>query len=226
VLDRLLIGCDHAETVKLLEEFRTIVGSIVVVAEPLASETLAKPLEISHKTIDSRLDALHSVLDIPADPHKPVRLLHLSFRDFLVDPRIEVRPEFWVDAHQSHSFLTKKCLELLETPSVLKQNMCELDSPGTLRSEIDAMRIQKYLHREVQYACRYWVYHLVNTKSNNLWDLAYTFLKSKFLYWLEAMSLMGRSVDSLMIIDLLQKNVSVSRIYYNRNRILTGVRAG
>jgi len=210
VLDRLLIGCDDADTATLLEEFRTVVGSIVILEEPLAANSLANLLNLSCRKVNRRLDALRSVLDIPPNLDQPIHLLHLSFRDFLLDPKKQGKYKFWVDEAQAHNYLARQCLQLLGRPGVLKRNLCELDSPGTLRSEIDRNKIQLCLPAEAQYACRYWVHHLVCSKSNELWDHAYTLFKSKFLYWLEAMSLIERVLDGLMMIDLLRNNVSVS----------------
>jgi hypothetical protein len=48
------------------------------------------------------LDLFHSVLNIPELPDAPVRLLHLSFRDFLVDPGKHTTNPFWVDEKGTH----------------------------------------------------------------------------------------------------------------------------
>jgi hypothetical protein len=94
VLDRLFTGCNDAESAILLNDFLRIVGSIIIFEEPLSSETIAKLLTIPQKKIDRKLDALHSILYIPTDPHQPVHLLHLSFRDFLVEPAKQDRFKF------------------------------------------------------------------------------------------------------------------------------------
>ncbi|KAL9620623.1 MAG: hypothetical protein Q9160_004877 [Pyrenula sp. 1 TL-2023] len=208
VLERLLIDCDATETATLLSEFHTIVGSIVILKEPLAPDSLASLLDLSRMKIERRLDALHSVLDIPDEPRQPVRLLHLSFRDFLLDPIKRGRSQFWIDEIQTHYFLAKRCLRLIGRPGVLRQNICNLNSPGTLQSEIDEHQVQQCLPVELQYACRYWVDHLVCSKDEEIWDQAYIFFKDNFLYWLEVMSLTKRMLESLRMIDLLLNNVS------------------
>ena len=215
VFDRLLTGCDGEELRVLAEDFQKIVGSIVILEEPLAPESLSKLLSVPRRRIERRLDTLHSVLDIPTDPDQPIRLLHLSFREFLLDPKKQGNFELWVDERQAHTLLAKQCLELLGRPGILKQNICELDSPGTLQSEIDGGTLWQHLPAEVQYACHYWIDHLTRSKSADLWDQAYAFFKVNVLYWLEAMSLIGRLLDSLTAIELLQKTLSVSGTRYN-----------
>jgi len=63
------------------------VGAIVILADPLSTISLSNLLHTSKGDVDSSLGLLHSVLDIPTDESASVRLLHLSFRDFLLDPR-------------------------------------------------------------------------------------------------------------------------------------------
>ncbi|KAF2023105.1 hypothetical protein EK21DRAFT_95184 [Setomelanomma holmii] len=64
------------------------------------------------------------------------RLLHLSFREFLVDPQKQEKSPFWVDELSTHKKLASCCLELMSGPSGLRQDMCGLLGPGVLRSEI------------------------------------------------------------------------------------------
>jgi len=80
---------------RLAEEFKEIVGSIVILANPLARSSLATLLGISKRTVNSKLRHLHSVLSIPSDQNLPVRLLHLSFWDFLLDPKKKGKSEVW-----------------------------------------------------------------------------------------------------------------------------------
>ncbi|KAI9708959.1 MAG: hypothetical protein M1820_003653 [Bogoriella megaspora] len=208
ILDRLLRGRDSADSRRLLQEFRTIVGTIVILEKPLSLRGLENILNKPNGSIGRGLAKLHSVLEVPASPDQPVRLLHLSFRDFLLDPGKQGKYDFWIDEAQANTSLAGRCFELLERPQILKRNICELDSPGMLRSKIDPQRIQNCLSEEVSYACRYWAEHVVRSGLDSLRERAYTFLRGKFLYWLEAMSLIGRVSESLNIIDLLQNTTT------------------
>src|ERR1700733_8383413 len=81
VLDQLFVGLPEPEKRNVVERFKKVVGSIVALASPLSTTSLAHLLETSREAIEDQLDLLHSVLSIPPDPSIPVRLLHLSFRD-------------------------------------------------------------------------------------------------------------------------------------------------
>jgi hypothetical protein len=205
---------DEANKQKRTSEFRDIVGSIVVLESSLSISSLAHLFQISKEDIRCRLDSLHSVLSIPDNEDLPVRLLHLSFRDFLVDPQNKRKSPFWVDERESHERLASKCLELLSSPEGLRQNMCKLPNPGTLKSEIDEQKIAICLSPELQYACRYWVHHLEQSNYHiHDSDPIHLFLREYFLYWLEAMSLIGEAYKCIHIINRLQALAKVRSFY-------------
>ncbi|KAM0263521.1 hypothetical protein ACHAQJ_001140 [Trichoderma viride] len=153
VLDRLVVGLSPSSREGVLSRFRYLIGSIITLARPLSIGSLSRLLGVSTDAIEDQLDLLHSVLGVPTDLDTPVRLLHLSFRDFLVDSekkRNLVKYPFWVDEEEAHSRLFSQCLKLLSR--VLKADICCLQSPGTLQSEINQTLIDKHLTAEVQYA--------------------------------------------------------------------------
>ncbi|OCK99360.1 uncharacterized protein K441DRAFT_702856 [Cenococcum geophilum 1.58] len=86
VLNQLLIDLTDSEKESLAQEFLEIVGSVVVLADPLSTSSLAGLLGIDIEIIYCRPNSPHPILSIPPDRDSPVRLLHLSFRDFLLDP--------------------------------------------------------------------------------------------------------------------------------------------
>lgn len=84
ILTRLLDDpeSDESEQQQLLKEFHSIVGVIILLAVPLSINALSLFLGIGADVISNRLDSFQSVLSIPCDQDQPVRILHLSFRDF------------------------------------------------------------------------------------------------------------------------------------------------
>jgi hypothetical protein len=209
VLDQLLTDLNDSEKDDLVREFREVVGSIVILAEPLGTSTLARLLNIARETIEGRLDSLHSVLSIPANPDSPVRLLHPSLREFLLDPEKQGRNPFWVDGWERHDAIVTRCLELMSIH--LGEDICHLEFLGKLRREIDIQIVDECLSADVRYACRYWVYHLEQGKRPiRDWDAVHMFLREHFLHWLEALSLTGMISESITMIGTLQSLVAVS----------------
>jgi hypothetical protein len=212
VLQQLLVGRTDSEKEILGREFREIIGSIVILADPLSTTSLARLLGISKEVVYSRLHSLHSVLSIPSNWDTPVRLLHLSFREFLLDPEKQGKSEFWfwVDVKKTHDILMTRCLELMSRPKCLSENICHLESPGTLRREIHSQTIDDCLLGDVRYACRYWVHHLEQSgRRIRDQDSVHMFLQEHFLHWLEALSLIGVISESTALIGTLKSLIAV-----------------
>ncbi|PGG94981.1 hypothetical protein AJ79_10333, partial [Helicocarpus griseus UAMH5409] len=215
VLNQLLIGQDQWETRQLVQEFKKIVGVIIILATPLSVHALSQLLSTKTNDINKRLDRLHSVLNIPANIYTPVRLLHLSFRDFLVDTKTRETKEseqFWIDEKAMHQYLANQCLEIMCRS--LKKNICNLPGDGAQRSEIDIHSIDNHLPPELRYACRYWAQHLQQCQ-DPVTELAkaFSFLEAHFLHWLEAMSVLGIISEVVGIINILQSIMETNSRY-------------
>jgi hypothetical protein len=216
VLEQLLVDLSSSEKAQMLDQFRVIVGSIIILASPLSTRSLAQILDVSIDTIDDILDWLHSVLSVPSATGSPVRLLHLSFRDFLLDPDKRETNPFWVNEEQTHKQLAAHCLRVMS--DCLRTDICGLQTPGTPRQAVDPKIVEANLPSEVQYACLYWVHHVEQSKIRPCdGDQIYNFLCRYFLQWLEALSLIGRASESISILGKLQSLVQVSllSIYYS-----------
>ncbi|KAK4078309.1 uncharacterized protein Triagg1_3325 [Trichoderma aggressivum f. europaeum] len=203
VLDQLTRGLKSGETEAVITKFKKIVGTIVLLANPLSITSLASLLAIETEKIDNQLDMLHSVLDIPLNPDVPIRLFHLSFRDFLIDKENRDVNSFWVDEQETHQIIMLRCLELLSTDN-LQKDICDLRRPGALRLEIEQERIDTHFPPEMQYACLYWVYHLKESGGTvRDHDQVHYFLIRHLLHWIEALSLLGRISESVSMLDSL-----------------------
>ncbi|KAL4942925.1 hypothetical protein BDV06DRAFT_235102 [Aspergillus oleicola] len=193
---------DELEQQQLLQEFEDIVSVIIFLAVPLSINTLSLLLGIGADKISNCLDSFQSVLSIPNNRDLPVRILHLSFRDFLVTSRTK----FLVDEQQKHKVITKICLKIMR--SRLQNNICNLPSPGTRRAHITDHVLRQYLPPELQYSCHYWTHHLEQCQilSSGIEDVR-LFLQKHFLHWVEAMSLLGLISEVVGIINLLHTKI-------------------
>ncbi|KAF8534300.1 hypothetical protein BDD12DRAFT_983947 [Trichophaea hybrida] len=188
---------------KIGEELREIVGSIVTLLEALPVTELARLIGVPTEKVHQRLRCLHSVLEIPNNNLSPIRLLHPSFRDFLIDQKRCMDPKFCINERKAHGDLLESSLNLISKH--LKKDMCNLQLPGALASEVDMDRLNHYLPVAVQYACRYWVKHLERS-SVQLHDhgQVHEFLRTHFLHWLEALSLIGKIADGILAVKALE----------------------
>ncbi|KAJ6036737.1 hypothetical protein N7540_001016 [Penicillium herquei] len=196
------------EQQQLLQEFQKIVGTIILLAVPFSIKDLSKFLDISQDLISHRLDSFQSVLSVPTSPNQdtPVRILHLSFRDFLV----QSESKYKVDEQKKHREIALRCLVIM--CNHLKKNMCNL-KPGTQREDVDAQSLSQCFPAELSYSCRYWVHHFrlsSPSSSERLGQEILPFLRKHFLHWVEAMSLLGFVSEVLDMINILRKSLPVS----------------
>jgi hypothetical protein len=207
VLDRLLNRQGEKQKKQLVQQFQQVVGAIVILESPLSVISLSRLIGLTERVVHLRLNPLHSVLSVPDDDTLPVRLFHLSFRDFLLDSETRKKTPFWVNEKEMHSSLTTRCLLVCGD---LRKNICGLPSDGTQRVDIDQQTIDHCLSPELQYSCRYWAHHLMQcTDLHSMIDGALSFLREHFLHWVEAMNLLGVGSEVVGIINLLQTGVAV-----------------
>lgn len=97
----------------------------------------------------------------------------------------------------------------------LKKDVCNLNAPETLLSNIERCQRDHFLSKELQYACKFWVYHLWASHNqylpgSELQDQVYEFLRKHLLHWLEALILienlsygvgMVRELESTFIVS-------------------------
>lgn len=198
------------ERAELLQLFRHIVGSIVILFDPLSANSLSRLLYIPREDIDDTLRDLHSLLAIPKDENEPIQSLHLSFPEFLVDDS-RCPAEFSVDERITNRNLAERCLQSMS--EFLSRDICGLKTPGTLKKQIGPSAVQRCIPDHVQYACRYWINHLLESGIENFDNVQVVqFLREHFLHWLEALSLLGKVSEGVQMITEFSKQASLSSV--------------
>lgn len=187
---------------------RYLLGSIVILFSPMSAQSLDNLLCAMDGSIDQMLENLHAIIDAPSDQARQISF-HPSFRDFILDKNRCSDTNFWVNEEQAHAALAVSCIQFMT--GSLKRDLCGLDSPGTLVSEVQEDHARKCLPPELEYACSYWVAHLQKGgfRQNDCHSL-HLFLKKHFLHWLEALGWMGKIFDGINAIGLLESLVQVS----------------
>ncbi|KAF2625514.1 hypothetical protein BU25DRAFT_345970 [Macroventuria anomochaeta] len=184
---------------------RYVLGSIVVLLSPLSASGLSALLHVVEEDVRQTFEDLHAILNISEDRTQLLRLHHPSFRDFLLSKDRCGDDSFWVEERSAHKKLASCCLQLMYAPDGLRQDMCSLLKPGTLRSEVEEETVASSMPPELQYACRYWVQHLERSQQSIAdKDAVHVFLQTHLLHWLEAMSLMGETGQCVRLLARLQ----------------------
>jgi len=212
LLQHSIIRSQNREHQALLERFRQIVGSIVIIFDVMTTKDLANLLCLPSGKVKTALAPLRSVLNIPEIESQPVRIFHPSFRDFLLNRQRCLDNRFWVDEKERHIDLFRHCLELMSKR--LQQDMCGIREPGVLITEISKDMIQSVITADIRYACRYWFHHFqqgnsVGEDNNRI----LRFLRQHLLHWLEVLTLVGEVSEGVRIIAGLEQILKVSWNY-------------
>jgi len=221
ILDYSLKRIKNQDQAEIADEISEITSTIAILFQPLSLTTLGCILDIDHTTIHQRLKHLRSVFNVPDDESSPVRLLHPSFRDFLFDSRRCANRQFSVEEKVAHKRISEQCLKILSKS--LKQDICGVNQSGIFVSDIERTRIQQVLPSHLEYACSYWMQHVLCSGIELRDDHGiHGFLRRHILHWLEALCWIGRLSDGIHVLTALGSRISVSSLYdKNLTYILT-----
>ncbi|KAG8979773.1 hypothetical protein FRB94_011516 [Tulasnella sp. JGI-2019a] len=211
-------ACPKTISSKVLRLFRDVIGALVVSQEPINIHTLASLIcpdesQLQSFTTSIRLKVfnyLQAVLVIPGvndieqavDTH-PIRFIHTSFVDYLTDTA-RCGSSLLVHLSEQHEHLAIACFRAMES---LTQNICNLD-PSLLNSEVEdlSQRIQERMPLGLQYACVHIAEHISQTAAGSaaIRSLVVGFAREKLIYWLESLSLMGRTHEGVTMADSIE----------------------
>lgn len=194
---------------------KKILGFITVFFKPVSASSLSSLLQLEKEELYKTLRRLHAVLDVRQDPDAPVGVVHLSFRDFLLDEERSSDLAFRVEEAVMHRAVFDRCLDLMQQG--LSEDMCGLVLPGHLASDVPQSVVDRGVPQYLQYACRYWADHLEKLSGDERRGAGladggpvHVFVAEKLLFWLEAMSLIGEMSAAVVILDGLGRMVDVS----------------
>lgn len=201
---------------KLGQNFRKVVGAIVVLFDRFSADGLGDLLGIGRAKVMMTLRFLHSLLHIPKDEKCAIRPLHPSFSDFLLDGERCRERIFHIDYEDSHLKIAERCLTVMSHS--LRKNICNLATEETPTKDVEGECIENAVPPQLRYACLHWFYHLEHAgqarkQSNCLEDnkQVHTFLQLHLLHWLETLTLLREADKAWNMIAGLYYMNGVSR---------------
>ncbi|KAJ4025043.1 hypothetical protein NW752_002503 [Fusarium irregulare] len=197
------------------EIMKNTLGFLVTVFQPVTIPSLEGFVQSVFKgsgviadRLERLLKKLQAIVAIPTDEKSPLELMHLSFRDFILNKERTQHLMFQVDEAEMHKKAFLYCLDVMSNE--LRRDICDLKWPGTMASEIPGERIKEHIQPPLSYACRYWVDHLVKLDAADQREVGllddgsvHRFLQNSLLYWLEIMALMEETTASIIMINKL-----------------------
>ena len=217
------IGPDHDE------KMRCVIGAVVLAVNPLPPSAIATLVDLGEGQVMDLLRLIQSLLKLTEDPQSPVLPFHKSFPDFINDPLRCPNERFHIPPRTGHLKLALSCLKLMN--GSLEQNILSLPDYA-LNSEVEDLqtRVKEQISVALEYACRSWHSHLIETKGDvtEIVPTLRSFLQEGFLAWLEVLSVIGAVRDAIIALEnliswlqevsfsLLRQISSSSRVPLNR----------
>jgi hypothetical protein len=178
-------------------DLRSILIALVLAQQPLTAHGLAVMAGVEQDTCHECLRRISALLDYQHDSDESVRLMHLSFPDFLSDPRrCSALPGYAVDAASDHLHIVERYLELMNMS--LRYDICRIRDTSLLNTEVVDLeeRLFEHVSESLRYACRFWVTHwlehirIAGVQAQIPSGLEF-FCAQHLLHWIEALSLTG-----------------------------------
>jgi len=192
---------------ELYSRFRTVVGVVLVVFNPLSAKALSDLLRVPD--ISTTLRSLHSLLLVPTSKDAPIRIFHKSFPDFLMDQKRCIDHRFFINPPVHHMEVLLSCLKLMRKR--LKRNICQLDD-HTLLTEVSGLSgcQRDYIGDTLEYACCFWTKHLLNIPNTGpsveeVQGAIDKFFTTCLLFWIEVLSLVGKLNASVHALNDIQQ---------------------
>ncbi|KAE9390734.1 WD40 repeat-like protein, partial [Gymnopus androsaceus JB14] len=204
-----VFDCNDSEA---MSQYKKVMVQVLAAFEPLSSLSLQK-IQLSRcgylgedyddDELDAVIQFLGSLLTGVEQRDTPIRPVHTSFRDFLVDEKRS--GEYAVQLEEGHQLLAVGTLHLMIAE--LHFNMCNLDSSYLLNSQVENLseKIIKHISPDLSYACTYWGSHIICTHKQPdtiLAPLLRKFLTKVLLFWMEVLSILGK-------VDVISENARV-----------------
>ncbi|KAK6969244.1 hypothetical protein R3P38DRAFT_2671185 [Favolaschia claudopus] len=184
----------------------SILACVVLSREPLTVKTLISILDpvLEGLKVAKALQYLACVLQY--GPGAPIRTLHASFSDYVVDSRRSRTKPWFVDIQLQSQFLATRCFQVLATK--LQFNICGIETSHLRNSDLSDLsgRIERHIPEDLRYASHFWAHHLqAATASSGVLDRLRQFTSHYFLYWLEVLSLLGEVSEAHGALEIAER---------------------
>ena len=183
----------HTDNSQRYSRFQAVVGTVLLILNPLSINGLSKLLKLSPSQIKNTMRPLHSLLLVPDTMDDPVLTFHKSFPDFLIDPERCEDKRFLVEPRVCHVQIVLSCLGLMKER--LRKNICNLDDYAVLSEVKDLSTHQKdYIGDALEYVCCFWTKHLLRIPSSGshveeVQKAIETFFTTCLPWWIEVLAL-------------------------------------
>ncbi|KAH7061004.1 WD40-repeat-containing domain protein [Paraphoma chrysanthemicola] len=200
-----------AQDVRTAGYCKDILRTITLVFRPLQLDELA----VAAGLPKDRFSNVQAVVDLVSRcgsfltvREGVVFFIHLSAKDFFIFGN--GRQVFDGPLAEAHRQITHRLLDTMD--STLRRDICSLRKPGVRIQEAKSC-VRDSCLLQIAYACEYWVEHVQEGEracSDILADggKVHSFFQKHLLHWLEAMSLLQKMPESILVLQKLEGTVN------------------
>ncbi|KAG9091295.1 hypothetical protein FS749_016643 [Ceratobasidium sp. UAMH 11750] len=179
-----------------IEDVQRCLGFIIACSSrtPLSISTLCEVLgdRIEQDVLKNVVSRLGSVLYIDQSQGETVRVYHPSFADYISTRAASER--FYLNLSMRNAELAEGCMETMVDK--LEFNICNLETSYVRNKDIPDLDLSA-ITDGLRYSSEYWITHLVQIEKRALTSHAGALLNQilnepRVLYWVEALSLIGK----------------------------------
>ena len=189
---------------KAQQSFRDVMAIILTLQEPLSLVSLSSLFSSNtHLGVRYIIKPMGSLLDGVLEEDKPIRPLHTSFRDFLLD---ETRSSIYHICVLPHHSLSLGRALLTCMRDKLRFNICDLKDSRLHNVAVPDLndQVKKAIPPCLSYSCQYWMDHLQHADcTSELLKEITCFFRDFFPYWLEVISLLSHTSQVSPILSAL-----------------------
>ncbi|KAF5371921.1 hypothetical protein D9757_011498 [Collybiopsis confluens] len=187
-LDRLYAGVLH-DVMQVgfekdeIEKRWNILHTLVTLFQPMTCKGVAVMANSAESTVTALIEQLQAFCFI-SEKDECIHIFHLSFTEYITRQSSENHRQ------QYHEKLSIQCFREMQK---LRFNICDLPSSFVADAEVKGLqeKIKERIGETLEYSCWFWGKHLLATGPlvGNIVNVVESFLETKGVYWIEAMSL-------------------------------------
>ncbi|KAH0562229.1 hypothetical protein GP486_003077 [Trichoglossum hirsutum] len=206
--ERMVEQVQQGEDPEDVEFCLRILSTVTLTYRPIHLKELAAAAGLPEGSYDD-LESLNVLVDLCGSfltvREEMIYFVHQSAKDYFSTGKgSKIFPS---GQSEEHVKIASRSLGVMST--TLKRDICKLEMPGVLLSEVEGS-INKGPLAHIKYACCHWVSHLhdAGTLHDQLGlrdgGKVHLFLHNHFLHWLEALSLIGNVPDGVVMLSALE----------------------
>ncbi|KAF5351487.1 hypothetical protein D9757_013235 [Collybiopsis confluens] len=156
-----------------------ILHTIVSLYQPMTYQGVAQLMKSNGDTVKTFVEQLQAVCFI-SNQNQCIYVFHLSFPEYIASEK----------SNECTIHIGTACFVEMEA---LRFNICDLPSSFLADAEVQGMenRIKENIPEGLGYSCKFWVDHMIKIERvEDLESKVETLLKTRGIYWIEAMSLL------------------------------------